>query len=157
MTESPDMQRALLKNNLCYLFLAVSLASCGSDSLVEISPDGGCWKFSQKLETTISHPGGKLDLPVRLSLNSDYPFSNMYLHATLKGDAGKDTSWTVSHTFVDPLGKWAVEARSGTYQILHPVLSEAVLPPGTYSLFLRHDMRPERICGVESVAVLNKK
>lgn len=156
MMANLDMQKRLL-NSLGCLMLMIFLTSCGDNSLVEVKPEADCWKFSQRLEIDIDHPGGKLGLPVRLSLTSDYPFSNMYLQARLSSNDGLDTSWTTSYTFVDRLGKWEVEAQSGNYKISHPILADAEFPAGSYSLTLGHAMRPERICGVESVAILNKK
>jgi gliding motility-associated lipoprotein GldH len=135
-------------------FAGALLVACSDQGLAHLEPDSACWKYSQALKAEIDHRGGPLAIPVKLCLTNDYPFSNMYLNVNISSQNGMDTSWTKNHTFIDALGNCEVKAHSGSYSIDHPVMLNPDLPAGKYTVKLGHNMRPERICGVESITIL---
>ena len=141
--------------SLWLCIVASLLVACGGrTALAELAPKEACWKISNRIEVNISHPGGTLDLPVELALTAEYPFSNLYLKATLKSGIGVDTSWTMTKTFVDPLGNWLVAEKAGSYRVNYDILRKQDFPAGDYTISLGHNMRPERVCGVEVVRLL---
>ena len=132
--------------------IASMLVACSGEApLADLEPREACWKISNRLEANFSHAGGPLEMPVELALTGNYPFSNLYLKVTLSTEAGVDTSWIMSETFVDPLGNWLVPLKGGSYTISHNILRKQDMPAGNYSLTLGHNMRPERVCGVKAI------
>ncbi|MFK7970442.1 MAG: hypothetical protein AB8F95_08750 [Bacteroidia bacterium] len=142
---------------IVFILLMVStlFLACEPEAIVSLEPEGACWKISNRLSWSHEHDGGRLEFPVIISMDGEYPFSNMYLKAHITGD-GLDTTITSSYTFVDPLGNWLVEQEGSLYKVAHPLFKKIELHSGSYTISLQHNMRPERVCGVHDIRVVQK-
>ena len=114
------------------------------------------WKptFSFDIQDTVS----KRDIYLDIRHTGDYPFSNIYVFATLTGPSGHTLTDTVECTLADPTGRWygkgAGFIHSDRVQAHVLYRTRNTFPrSGRYTIALEQAMRTEKLAGVIDVGV----
>ena len=114
------------------------------------------WKptFSFNIQDTVS----KRDIYLDIRHTGDYPFSNIYVFATLTGPGGHTLTDTVECTLADPTGRWygkgAGFIHSDRVQAHVLYRTRNTFPrSGRYTIALEQAMRTEKLAGVIDVGI----
>ena len=138
------------------------LASCSQGVVFQADthvPDGQwdrAWKphFEFDITDTLS----PRDIYLDIRHTGDYPFSNIYVFATLTGPHGHTLTDTVECTLADPSGRWYGKGAGFIHsdRVLAHVLyrTRNTFPAsGRYSISLEQAMRTEKLDGVIDVGI----
>jgi gliding motility-associated lipoprotein GldH len=87
-----------------------------------------------------------------------YPFSNLWLFVTIQPPVGASKTDTVQVVLAEPSGKWIGKGFSGIYDNRMLYLKGVFFPePGTYTIYLRHGMRPALLKGIADIGIRVEK
>ncbi|MCI1752054.1 MAG: gliding motility lipoprotein GldH [Flavobacteriales bacterium] len=145
------------------LALAVLLLAGCSGAVVfqaDIPVPNGEWdrtwkpEFAFDIQDTIS----QRDIYLDIRHTGDYPFSNIYVFATLTGPQGHTLTDTVECTLADPTGRWygkgAGFIHSDRVQAHVLYRMHNTFPAsGRYTIALEQAMRTEKLTGVIDVGI----
>lgn len=123
---------------------------------VELEPEHTCWNVGDtvRLEFECADTQQVYQLAFPFTVNGDYPFHNVYLHAILRAPSGDESVIPNEFILTDRMGAWLVES-SGETATFQLKVAEGLRfnQVGKYSLRLLHYMRDDNLCGVERVGM----
>jgi gliding motility-associated lipoprotein GldH len=118
--------------------------------------EGVCWQASDtlKLEFESKDTSKVFELGFPITVDDDYPFNNIYLHAILTSPSGDASVIPAEFVLTDPSGAWLTEV-DGEHATFELKVADGLRfnQKGKYTLRLYHYMRENELCGVERVAI----
>lgn len=140
------------------LLLGLSVASGCSSHWAEAKAtfEGSCWNLGDTIsldfESTDTSKVFALGFP--LTVDDDYPFNNIYVHAILTAPSGDASVIPAEFVLADRTGNWLTEA-SGEQATFDLKVADGLRfnQLGKYKLRLFHFMRDPQLCGVEQVGI----
>ncbi len=90
--------------------------------------------------------------------DNSYAFSNLWLFATITSPRGEAFTDTVQVILAEPSGKWLGKGFSGIYDNRIIFRRNVFFPEsGTYTLQLKHGMRPAQLQGITDIGIRIEK
>ncbi|MCB9245150.1 MAG: gliding motility lipoprotein GldH [Flavobacteriales bacterium] len=151
---------ATLSGLLVWVLLGISflLSACMKDVVYEkqyrfedaIWTAGDTLWFDFEIEdTTVYH-----DLKAALRIDTEYPFSNLYLLARIQGSQGQDITEMKGFELADKTGKWKGKSYSGLISFELPLKERFVFQrSGSYKVYLIQYMRKDQLPGIHDVGI----
>jgi gliding motility-associated lipoprotein GldH len=137
--------------------LGLMLASCSHHwAETQTQFEGVCWQMSDTLtlEFESEDTSKVFALGFPITIDDDYPFNNIYLHARLTAPSGDTSIIPAEFVLADRTGAWLTEP-DGDMATFELKVSDGLRfsQQGKYTLRLYHYMRENELCGVESVGI----
>jgi gliding motility-associated lipoprotein GldH len=139
-------------------FVFMILTSCfgGSEEVYMASVDG-VWKKNEakKIEFEVKDSQIPKNIIFVVRNNNDYPYSNLFLISTIKGDKNKVLKIdTVNYILAKPNGEWLGSGFGATKEILFQYKVGYRFPAnGKYRVEVKHGMRMNTLPGIEDLGV----
>jgi gliding motility-associated lipoprotein GldH len=140
------------------LLAIMTLQSCSSHwAEADMEFESGCWNKGDTLtlefESQDTNAVYQLSFPI--TVNEDYPFHNIYLHAILRAPSGDASLLENEFILADRTGAWLSEPSGDVIPFqLHMGEGLRFNQTGKYSLKLFHFMRQGELCGVEKAGII---
>lgn len=161
MAHSHNSQRiATFSGLLVWILLGISLTltACMKDVVYEKQYrfEESIWLASDTLrfEFEIEDTSVYYDLKAALRIDTEYPFSNLYLLARMTGSQGQDSKEMKGFELADKSGKWKGKSYSGLISYELPLRERFVFQrSGLYTLYLIQYMRRDRLPGIHDAGI----
>lgn len=142
---------------LAIMMLGLLAVGCSSHwAETESKFEGTCWQVSDTLtlEFESKDTARVFALGFPITIDDDYPFNNIYLHASLTAPSGDTSIIPAEFVLADPTGAWLTEP-DGDKATFELKVSDGLRfsQQGKYTLRLYHYMRENELCGVERVGI----
>lgn len=135
-----------MRNSICLFILCVVVVSC-NDNLIHSeykSVDGAIWDKEDSMEFSFSEIDSLQEYNVFINVRNDgkFPYSNLFLIASLNTPGGKVIQDTLEYTMALPDGTWLGKG-SGSIKENKLWYKENIVFPasGVYTLEVSHAMR----------------
>jgi gliding motility-associated lipoprotein GldH len=133
------------------------LPACEShDHISTTEPEGACWEMHDSLVLPFSVSDTTLawNLTFPLRFTDDYPYSNLYVQLATYTPSGESGKATYRFRLMDELGNWDGEYAGSAIRYVAAVGPGIKFNQlGDYRLVLRHFMRDETLCGIQSAGI----
>lgn len=149
--------------NLRWIIQSLSLASflflgvgCSENTIVMNSIDGNWHKNDvQKFSFEIENHQVPRNIIFVVRNNNEYPYSNLRVFATLKGEEDKTNKVdTLHYILAQPNGKWLGSGFGETKEILFQYKNTYQFPKnGKYSIEIKQAMRSDSLKGIEDIGI----
>ncbi|MBP7172603.1 MAG: gliding motility lipoprotein GldH [Cloacibacterium sp.] len=139
-------------------FVFMILTSCfgGSEEVYMASVDG-VWKKNEakKIEFEVKDSQIPKNIIFVVRNNNDYPYSNLFLISTIKGDQNQILKTdTIDYTLAKSNGEWLGSGFGSTKEILFQYKVGYRFPAnGKYRVEVKHGMRMNTLPGIEDLGV----
>lgn len=135
-----------MRNSICLFVLLVTLLSCNDNLIFSEykAVDGAVWNRENSLAFTFSEPDTLQPYHVFINIRNDekFPYSNLFLIASLNTPKGKVIKDTLEYTMAMPDGTWLGKG-SGSIKENKLWYKENIVfsDPGVYTIEISHAMR----------------
>ncbi|MFZ5430788.1 MAG: gliding motility lipoprotein GldH [Bacteroidota bacterium] len=140
------------------LFAGFLVVSCDSSRLYDTFrriPESG-WHADSLMVYRFEVPNtsGIHNIYFNIRNDRNYGFSNLWLFVDIIPPEGEQVTDTIQVILADPSGKWLGKGFSGLYTNQVPYRTQVYFPvQGTYTVQIRHGMRPEVLTGITDIGV----
>lgn len=138
--------------------LLMSIVACNtSEDQVMMNHVDNKWdkKNQQKFNLDISDPENAKNIIFVVRNNNEYPYNNLFLISTIKGDKNKVLKIdTVNYILAKPNGEWLGSGFGATKEILFQYKVGYQFPAnGKYHIEIKHGMRMNTLPGIEDLGI----
>jgi gliding motility-associated lipoprotein GldH len=147
---------------LCLFVILLSFASCDPDKVIDDyhSIHNSSWNADSVQNYTFSILRKDQIHNIYFNIRNDrsYAFCNLWLFVTIDPPRGESKTDTVQIILADPSGKWLGKGFSGIYDNRRLFMQNVYFPePGSYTVHLRHGMRPANLKGITDIGIRVEK
>lgn len=145
------------KKIVFFLTSLLSLASCANSDEIYMTSVDGLWKKNEakKIDFEVRDATSPKNLIFVIRNNNDYPYSNLFLISTIKGEKNKVIKIdTLQYILAQPNGEWLGSGMGDVKELLVQYKNTYKFPSqGKYQIEIKHGMRTNELKGIEDLGV----